>query len=210
MNFSQKNINLRLDSESSYLSALQKLVPLKDLYDLEASCNYNQTNSWCPVLLKVGEVLQKKFPDELKNPYLLQVWSNLGELVFERSLSNSVMSWGIFGDTFIFQEKNQPSNRVFLLRCRQGQSAVLFEIDLQLNQEDFDLIDEFNKDKNHELSEMNICYTKNHLFIGSKKKIFYADLEDEINDKIDQKSHVCSINVPKEHICNFELQESQD
>lgn len=106
MKFSQKDINLRLDSESSYLSALQKLVPLKDLYDLEASCNYNQTNLWCPVLLKVGQVLREKFPEELENPYLLQVWSSSGELVFERSLSSSVMSWGIFGDTFIFQEKD--------------------------------------------------------------------------------------------------------
>lgn len=57
---------------------------------------------------------------------------------------------------------------------------------------------------------MNICYTKNHLFIGSKKKIFYVDLEEEICDKMDQNSLVNSINVSNEQIFSFELQESQD
>ena len=67
------------------LSKMEFIVPLKNIYRVIASCNYNVMNSYCPVLVKIKDphVLAKNGG----KPYLLQVWDREGQMLFERALA---------------------------------------------------------------------------------------------------------------------------
>ena len=51
-------------------------VPLDKLYKVVASCNYNITNYYCPVLIEVVD--RKILAKNGGLPYLLQVWDKQG------------------------------------------------------------------------------------------------------------------------------------
>ena len=77
-------------------------VPLNKLYKIMASCQYNENAEFCPVLI---EVIDKKILEQdPEHPYLLQVWSNRGDMLFERGLKKPISNWNISRDKFIFQE----------------------------------------------------------------------------------------------------------
>ena len=59
-------------------------VPLHELYNVIASCNYNAENYFCPVLVKIID--QETLIKNDMYLYLLQVWSRKGEMVYERKL----------------------------------------------------------------------------------------------------------------------------
>lgn len=88
---------------------------LEDLYTVVDSANYNRSNKFCPVLLKVGP---KMVPDDTAHAekYLLQVWSNEGEMIFEKELNQKVKCWNIYGDNFFWQERDNL-NVIYLLQC---------------------------------------------------------------------------------------------
>ena len=67
-----------IKKSQGYINELKFDVRLNELYTVVGSCSYNQDNYWCPVLLKVGDRLQKLLKKEQDQaqlkPYLLQVW----------------------------------------------------------------------------------------------------------------------------------------
>ena len=36
--------------------------------------------------------------------YLLQIWTNLGEMIFEKPLAKAISNWNISDNKFVFQE----------------------------------------------------------------------------------------------------------
>ena len=88
-------------------------MPLNELYVIMASCNYFDNQVFCPVLIRMVDptILELNFP----NQYLLQVWSNKGEMVFERAMVKPVVNWNIVEDKFLFQEEaGKPE--IFMVR----------------------------------------------------------------------------------------------
>ena len=79
------------------------------------SPNYNDSNQFCPVILKVDEKLllttpknehdQNDFSAVVEQPYLLQVWDREGRMIFERKLDDRPRHCGIYGDVFLFVEQ---------------------------------------------------------------------------------------------------------
>ena len=66
-------------------------VPLYKLYKVVASCLYEEGALFCPVLVKIIDLTVLK--ENEGKPFLLQVWSIKGEMVFERSLSMPPANW---------------------------------------------------------------------------------------------------------------------
>ena len=75
-------------------------VPLSKLYKVVASCNYNEDNLFCPVLVKI--INEKIRTINKGHTYLLQVWNRTGNMIFEKSLRNPISNWNISGDKFVF------------------------------------------------------------------------------------------------------------
>ena len=50
-----------------------------------------------------------------KARYLLQVWTNKGEMIFEKPLQKSVANWNISDNIFVFQE-TRDSEHVFVVK----------------------------------------------------------------------------------------------
>ena len=73
----------------------------------------------------------------LKNsnlPYLLQVWTIKGEMVFERSLSKPISNWNITSDYFVFQEHCE-SPTIFVVRLfeKDERTPLVFEFNLPVD-----------------------------------------------------------------------------
>ena len=71
-------------TSKQFMQKVMYSVPLDKLYKVIASCQYNDNGEFCPVLCKIID------PTVLRNnnnmEYLLQVWSNRGDMVFEKPL----------------------------------------------------------------------------------------------------------------------------
>ena len=76
-------------------------VPLSELYKVLASCNFNEQNEFCPVLVKIVDEQILKLRDKNMR-FLLQVWTNKGDMVFERALETPIVNWNITKDKFLF------------------------------------------------------------------------------------------------------------
>ena len=110
-------------TSSSFMKDVMFKVPLHELYNVIASCNYNANNYFCPVLVRIIDEMTL-----IKNenyPYLLQVWTQKGEMVFERKLREPVSNWNISGDKLIFQEKHDSST-IWVVKLFREKSPVLF------------------------------------------------------------------------------------
>ena len=72
------------------MNSLSLQVALDSLYTLVDTCNDNKSSLFNPVLLKINnEIFLQQFstsPEGVVYPYLLQIWSNAGLLIFERRL----------------------------------------------------------------------------------------------------------------------------
>ena len=102
-------------------------IPLDKLYKVIASCQYNEKAEYCPVLVKIIDptILMKNN----QFPFLLQVWTLKGEMVFERPLRKPISNWNISYDKFVFQE-NRESSTIFVVRLFMDQSPVVFKFNL--------------------------------------------------------------------------------
>ena len=57
-----------IDQSKDYIEKVNNTIPVNELYEVIDSCNYNEKNYWCPVLLKIGnELLKEKFVGEEKD-----------------------------------------------------------------------------------------------------------------------------------------------
>ena len=90
-----------------FLNRAEFSVPLDKLYKVLASCNFNENNFYCPVLLQVvNSKIKEHAPDK---DYLLQVWTKEGEMVFERALKYPVFNWNVTHDKLMFQEEPEEN-----------------------------------------------------------------------------------------------------
>ena len=78
-------------------------APIKKLYKVIASCNYNENADFCPVLVEIID--DKILENNDGQPFLLQVWTKKGEMVFEMSFDHPVCNWNISNNKFVFQER---------------------------------------------------------------------------------------------------------
>ena len=58
----------KIDKSRDFIEKLQYNVKLRELYELMDSCNYNESNEWSPVLLKVSKKLQTLITDQEEIP----------------------------------------------------------------------------------------------------------------------------------------------
>ena len=172
-----------------YINKIKYDVPLDNLYKIIDSCNYAEGNKYCPVILAVGKDIK---PQQRLTDYLLQVWDRQGQMLYERQLHRKLKNWGIFGDIFLFQEDNNKDDICFL-KLRKDAPATLFTIEVDSNKwinenlkagslrreikETEKRFDRFN------MKHQMICYTKDHIFMGFKDKIFYFDISQDILSK---------------------------
>ena len=105
-------------------------VPLCELYKVFASCNYNSSNKFCPVLLEIIDEQVKRYQDPTGDrAWLLQVWSDKGVMLYEKALCAPVCNWNIHGDTFVFQEA-PTSHQITVVRFSEDAQAKVFTLDL--------------------------------------------------------------------------------
>ena len=76
-------------------------IPLSKLYALEKTCISNQANPYCPVLLRVTN---PSLAEQYGGQYLVQGWSSSKQLVFQRVRTQSITSWNLVGNYFVFEE----------------------------------------------------------------------------------------------------------
>ena len=95
-------------------------VPLNKLYKVIASCNYNASNAFCPVLVEIIDKFVLKNNKGMK--FLLQVWTNKGDLVFEKALKQPCCNWNLTKDKFLFQ-LNPNSPQIYLVRLSEKKQA---------------------------------------------------------------------------------------
>ena len=83
------------------------------MFEVIDSCHYNHFEKYCPVLVKLGTNYRKEDDIHLRGKgkelvsddthnHRLEVWQKGGHLVFQRNLSNKLLNWNIFGNTFVF------------------------------------------------------------------------------------------------------------
>ena len=87
-------------SAKEFMRHVKDQAPLNKLYKVIASCNYNEDGDFCPVLV---EIIDKKIlQNNNHQPFLLQVWTKKGEMVFEMPLDHPVCNWNISNNKFVF------------------------------------------------------------------------------------------------------------
>lgn len=94
--------NTQFDTTTEYIDKLRFSIPLDKLYSVKDSCLYNSASAFCPVLVKIGDKLLKDQQNEITHPYLLQVWTVSGKLVFERHLTEPLFEWNMHGNYLVF------------------------------------------------------------------------------------------------------------
>ena len=119
-------------SAKDFMRNVMYSVPLNKLYKVVASCNYNEKADFCPVLLEVKDksILQHNH----RCPFLLQVWTRKGEMVFERALKQPCCNWNIAGDKFMYQETPE-SACIYLVLLFMDKKAVIFKFTLPRDSE---------------------------------------------------------------------------
>ena len=93
-------------------------VPLDKLYKILASCQFRQDAEFCPVLIQIMDEQIRKIRDKFE--YLLQVWTDEGELVYERTLHKPISNWNISGNKLVFQE-DKDSEDIYLVKLFKKQ-----------------------------------------------------------------------------------------
>ena len=82
------------------MRSVMNQAPLKKLYKVIASCNYNEDANFCPVLVQIIDKII--LANNNLQPFLLQVWTKKGEMVFEMPLDYPVCNWNISNNKFVF------------------------------------------------------------------------------------------------------------
>ena len=103
------------------------LVPIKDLYEVVASCNFSTELDFCPVILRINDenIIEKNGG----KAFLMQVWTRKGELAFERKLDKPVDNWNISTDKLLFHE-TEDSDTLHVVKLRSQNTSTLWELKL--------------------------------------------------------------------------------
>ena len=105
--------NNQFRSTKEFMQGVRYTIPLNELYEVQASCTYDEDANYCPVLVKIIDATI--LVNNSNKPYLLQVWTKHGDMVFERSLMKPPCNWNVSNDKFLFQEESD-SPEIFVVR----------------------------------------------------------------------------------------------
>ncbi len=90
------------------------------MYTLESTCHYHEGMPYCPVILKISDKLREKYREETL--YLLQVWSNDHQKIYEVELQSNqsscvnkinigpIKAWNVNFDYFIYKPEAPDLN----------------------------------------------------------------------------------------------------
>ena len=117
----------QFSNAKQYMRKVMYEVPLNKLYKVIASCLYEEDAKFCPVLVKIIDKVILE--DNANHPFLLQVWSITGEMVYEKRMMKPPENWNISGDMLIYMEENN-SNKIFLVKLFLESEPVCFEFEL--------------------------------------------------------------------------------
>ena len=120
---------LQSGSAKDYFQKVMYRINLDSLYKVIGSCSGNPDAEFCAVLVEIVQKEIAKRTDAGKKKFLLQVWSNQGELVYERKLAEPVANWSISTNKLLFQEEI-GSSTVCVVKLSLDSRATLYEIEL--------------------------------------------------------------------------------
>ena len=110
-----------------YMQQVSYSVPIDKLYQVIDSCNFSTDLDFCPVMLKIVD--DKIIEENGGKAYLMQVWTNKGELAYERKLDRPVENWNISTDKLLFHER-EDSDYIYVVKLREREVSTLFELKL--------------------------------------------------------------------------------
>jgi hypothetical protein len=119
--------NNQASSAKKFMKKVMYKVPLDKLYRIISSCQYDSKGVFCPVIVEIIDEQILTLNDGYK--YLLQVWSDKGEMVFERALRKPCSNYNISGDHFVFQEETNSSD-VYLVKLHLDEKPFVFKFTL--------------------------------------------------------------------------------
>ena len=102
-------------------------VPLNNLYQVMYCCLHEENADFCPVVVKIIDETILKENQNL--PFLLQVWTKGGEMVFERPLQNPPTIWSISDNKLVYVEA-ENQKEITLAKLFKDKEAVLFKFTL--------------------------------------------------------------------------------
>ena len=97
------------------------------------SIQEHNRQKYCPVLLKIAnedllELEKKKYNDTVAKPYILQVWTNKGVMIYERRMETSVRGWCMKDNFLLFEEFKDNVITISILRCYDDRSGRIKSI----------------------------------------------------------------------------------
>ena len=84
-------------------------VDTSKLYSIESTCINNEANPYCPVQIKIND---ENLATQYGGDYLVQLWNNKQNLLFQRVRNKLVYSWNIINNIFIFMEDKDAINKM--------------------------------------------------------------------------------------------------
>lgn len=102
-------------------------VPLEKLYEIVACCQFEEGAKFCPVLIKIND--EDIIGASGGRPFLLQVWTEAGEMVFEKPLLTPPANWNISGDKLLFLEETN-AREICLVKLFTDKKPILFKFRL--------------------------------------------------------------------------------
>ena len=119
--------NTHFKNAKEYMKQVSYEVPVKQLYEVVASCNFSTELEFCPVITRIRDdgIIAKNGG----KAFLMQVWTKKGELAFERKLDKPVDNWNISTDKLLFHE-TEDSDTIHVVKLRAQSTSTLYELKL--------------------------------------------------------------------------------
>ena len=90
------------DSPEKLLQSMSFNVDTALLYEIEKTCVLSQANRYCPILLQVND---KDLVKEYGGEYVIQVWSDEKQLLYEKVRESTIYSWSLINNFFVFRDE---------------------------------------------------------------------------------------------------------
>eukprot|EP00347_Sterkiella_histriomuscorum_P004764 403359199 len=142
-----------------YFKDITYSVDLTKLYKVLGSCSYSDDMQYCPVLLEIGE---ERIRQSFNNcPYLIQVWDQKQNKIFELPLHQKIKQWQICYNYFLFVTSGEDSD--------DGEEYLRIV--------DLDQSNHVIKVKNFISDQINhISYNHSKLYGASQNKIYLTEI----------------------------------
>ena len=110
-----------------YMQKIAYHVQLDQLYEFHSSCLFEEGAQFCPVLIKIID--PAILAENQGKPFLLQVWTEKGEMIFEKPLLKPPANWNISGDTLLFLEETN-AKEIMMVKLFLDKKPVLAKFSL--------------------------------------------------------------------------------